>query len=153
MDLLFTLLTIVSVVVLRWIINKVTYVKSSLASLAGPKSDHWLKGVYCGGSTTLLIYQKLSVGNLGSIYQNGLEYNLVLQEKFGGIVKVHGMLGVSQHRSRHPMLFTQHASRQIQYTFPILGQLPKLLSNNRMSLKRQTCSSCAWSSWPSAPCS
>ncbi|KZT24217.1 cytochrome P450 [Neolentinus lepideus HHB14362 ss-1] len=52
--------------------------KSPLAEVPGPESDHWLKG------------------NFGRIFQDGWYYNLQLAEKYGGVVKVHALLGAEQ---------------------------------------------------------
>ncbi|KAH9043435.1 cytochrome P450, partial [Lactarius hengduanensis] len=51
--------------------------RSLPSSIAGPKKEHWLKG------------------NLHRIFQDGLEYNLRLTQKYGGVVKIHTLLGVS----------------------------------------------------------
>ncbi|KAI9461564.1 cytochrome P450 [Lactarius psammicola] len=51
---------------------------SLLGSVAGPMKEHWLKG------------------NLHRIFQDGLEYNLQLAQKYGGVVKIHTLLGDQQ---------------------------------------------------------
>ncbi|KAI9461563.1 cytochrome P450 [Lactarius psammicola] len=51
---------------------------SLLNSIAGPKREHWLKG------------------NLHRIFQDGFEYNLQLAQKYGGVVKIHTLLGGQQ---------------------------------------------------------
>lgn len=52
--------------------------RSLPSSIAGPKKEHWLKG------------------NLHRIFQDGLEYNLQLTQKYGGVVKIHSLLGGQQ---------------------------------------------------------
>ncbi|KAH9031774.1 cytochrome P450 [Lactarius pseudohatsudake] len=52
--------------------------RSLPSSIAGPKKEHWLKG------------------NLHRIFQDGLEYNLRLTQKYGGVVKIHTLLGGQQ---------------------------------------------------------
>lgn len=49
-----------------------------LRSIAGPKREHWLKG------------------NLHRIFRDGSEYNLRLVQKYGGVVKIHALLGEQQ---------------------------------------------------------
>ncbi|TFK53929.1 cytochrome P450 [Heliocybe sulcata] len=62
-----------------WIIaRRVRKPKSPLADVPGPQSDHWLKG------------------NFGRMFQDGWDYNLQLQEKYGGVVKIHALLGTEQ---------------------------------------------------------
>ncbi|KAI0292497.1 cytochrome P450 [Multifurca ochricompacta] len=51
---------------------------SPLKSIAGPNKEHWLKG------------------NYHRIFQDGFDYNLQLAQKYGGVVKIHAMLGKEQ---------------------------------------------------------
>ncbi|KAI0642751.1 cytochrome P450 [Trametes meyenii] len=51
---------------------------SPLSSVAGPPKDHWF------------------TGNLLRLMRDGLDYNLALFRRFGGIIKVYGMLGTEQ---------------------------------------------------------
>ncbi|KAF8875068.1 cytochrome P450 [Infundibulicybe gibba] len=60
--------------VAKWLLSP----SSSLADVAGPEKEHWLKG------------------NYHKIFQDGLDYNLQLTEKYGGAVKIHAMLGEEQ---------------------------------------------------------
>ncbi|KAI0654410.1 cytochrome P450 [Cubamyces menziesii] len=51
---------------------------SVLASVRGPKKEHWL------------------TGNFHRIFKDGLQYNLALFKEYGGVMKVYGMLGTEQ---------------------------------------------------------
>ncbi|KAI0259683.1 cytochrome P450 [Gloeopeniophorella convolvens] len=51
---------------------------SPLSSVAGPEKEHWLKG------------------NYHRIFIDGLEYNLELAQRYGGVVKIHALLGQEQ---------------------------------------------------------
>ncbi|KAJ3008201.1 hypothetical protein NUW54_g3246 [Trametes sanguinea] len=51
---------------------------TTLTTIAGPAKEHWL------------------TGNFHRIFKDGLEYNLELFRRYGGLIKVHGMLGVEQ---------------------------------------------------------
>ncbi|KAI0760300.1 cytochrome P450 [Fomes fomentarius] len=51
---------------------------SSLARIAGPKKEHWL------------------TGNLHRLFKDGWDYNFKLFAKYGGVIKVYGMLGSEQ---------------------------------------------------------
>ncbi|EPQ57612.1 cytochrome P450 [Gloeophyllum trabeum ATCC 11539] len=72
------------------VVRRLRRPRSPLADVPGPESDHWLKG-------TLVTF-----GNYGRIFQDGWDYNLQLQEKYGGVVKVHALLGV---RDAHKQLY------------------------------------------------
>ncbi|OBZ67461.1 hypothetical protein A0H81_12648 [Grifola frondosa] len=64
------------VAVLLWrLVKRLTKPKSPLADVAGPAKDHWLKG------------------NYHRLFQDGLEYNLRLVAKYGGVIRVHALLG------------------------------------------------------------
>ncbi|KAF8514432.1 cytochrome P450 [Hysterangium stoloniferum] len=60
------------------VLKKLTAEKNPIANIAGPEKEHWLKG------------------NYHRIFQDGLEYNLNLAEKYGGAVKIYGLLGDPQ---------------------------------------------------------
>ncbi|KAF8522334.1 cytochrome P450 [Gautieria morchelliformis] len=67
------------VVLVVWRISKkLTSEKSPLANVPGPAKEHWLKG------------------NYHRIFQDGLQYNLQLAEKYGGAAKIHALLGDEQ---------------------------------------------------------
>ncbi|KAI9065301.1 cytochrome P450 [Trametes sanguinea] len=51
---------------------------TTLTAIVGPAKEHWL------------------TGNFHRIFKDGLEYNLELFRRYGGLIKVHGMLGVEQ---------------------------------------------------------
>ncbi|KAI0293337.1 cytochrome P450 [Multifurca ochricompacta] len=51
---------------------------SPLKSVAGPEKEHWFKG------------------NYHRIFQDGLKYNLQLVRKYGGVIKIHALLGKEQ---------------------------------------------------------
>ncbi|KAH9063911.1 cytochrome P450 [Lactarius vividus] len=71
---------------------------SLLSSIAGPKKEHWLKG------------------NLHRIFQDGLEYNLWLAQKYGGVVKIHTLLGGQQLYVSDPLAL-QHIVVKEQHIF------------------------------------
>ncbi|KAI0763044.1 cytochrome P450 [Trametes elegans] len=52
--------------------------KPSPSRVAGPKKEHWL------------------TGNLHRLFRDGLDYHLGLLDKYGGVVKIYGMLGAEQ---------------------------------------------------------
>ncbi|KAI8976575.1 cytochrome P450 [Trametes punicea] len=62
-----------------------------LAAVAGPAKEHWLAG---RPMTNLSLH--CTLGNLLGILKDGLEYNLELYRRYGGVIKVYGMLGVEQ---------------------------------------------------------
>ncbi|KAH8991182.1 cytochrome P450 [Lactarius akahatsu] len=64
----------------------------------GPKKEHWLKG------------------NLHRIFQDGLEYNLWLTQKYGGVVKIHTLLGGQQLYVSDPLAL-QHIVVKEQHIF------------------------------------
>jgi len=69
----------VLVAVVVWTITRIlTSSSRSRIDVAGPEKDHWFKG------------------NFHQIFQDGLEYNLQLLDKYGGAVKIHALLGDEQ---------------------------------------------------------
>nr|BAK09473.1 cytochrome P450 [Postia placenta] len=64
--------------VLWALVKRLTATKARAIDIAGPEKDHWLKG------------------NYHRIFQDGLEYNLQLTEKYGGAVRIHALLGEEQ---------------------------------------------------------
>ncbi|KAH9003045.1 cytochrome P450 [Lactarius hatsudake] len=72
--------------------------RSLPSSIAGPKKEHWLKG------------------NLHRIFQDGLEYNLQLTQKYGGVVKIHTLLGGQQLYVSDPLAL-QHIVVKEQHIF------------------------------------
>ncbi|KAH9899237.1 cytochrome P450 [Cubamyces lactineus] len=62
---------------------------SVLASVRGPKKEHWL------------------TGNFHRIFKDGLQYNLALFKEYGGVFKVHGMLGAEQLLVHDPLAIQQ----------------------------------------------
>nr|BAK09506.1 cytochrome P450 [Postia placenta] len=64
--------------VLWALVKRLTATKARAIDIAGPETDHWLKG------------------NYHRIFQDGLEYNLQLTEKYGGAVRIHALLGEEQ---------------------------------------------------------
>ena len=72
---------------------------SVLASVRGPKKEHWLTGrlliaVSMRHGARLTVHG--IVGNFHRIFKDGLQYNLALFKEYGGAMKVYGMLGVSE---------------------------------------------------------
>ncbi|EMD39638.1 hypothetical protein CERSUDRAFT_111948 [Gelatoporia subvermispora B] len=64
--------------VLWKLFRRLTRPRNPLEDVAGPEKEHWLKG------------------NYHRIFQDGWDYNLQLAEKYGGAVKIHGLLGTLQ---------------------------------------------------------
>ncbi|OCH90422.1 cytochrome P450 [Obba rivulosa] len=60
------------------LLKRITQPRNPLEDVAGPEKEHWLKG------------------NYHRIFQDGWDYNLQLAEKYGGAVKIHGLLGTLQ---------------------------------------------------------
>ncbi|KAH7930153.1 cytochrome P450 [Leucogyrophana mollusca] len=64
---------------LLWkLVRRLTAPKSSLANILGPTKEHWF------------------TGNIHRLVQDGLQYNLELVEKYGGVLKFYGVLGQEQ---------------------------------------------------------
>ncbi|GJJ06130.1 hypothetical protein Clacol_000319 [Clathrus columnatus] len=68
--------SLIAIVVYK--LSKKLTAQKPLADVAGPQSEHWLKG------------------NYHRIFQDGFDYNLQLAEKYGGVVKIHALLGDQQ---------------------------------------------------------
>ncbi|KAI0323815.1 cytochrome P450 [Cubamyces sp. BRFM 1775] len=62
---------------------------SVLAGVRGPKKEHWL------------------TGNFRRIFKDGLQYNLALFKEYGGVIKVHGILGAEQLLVHDPLALQQ----------------------------------------------
>ncbi|KAL1949048.1 hypothetical protein VTO73DRAFT_10854 [Trametes versicolor] len=62
----------------RWMSSRSNPRTTTLAVVAGPQKEHWL------------------TGNLHRLFKDGLDYNLGLFKRYGGVIKVYGMLGAEQ---------------------------------------------------------
>ncbi|KAH8995011.1 cytochrome P450 [Lactarius akahatsu] len=92
------IITIFASALLAFLLWKLERKRSLPRSIAGPKKEHWLKG------------------NLHRIFQDGLEYNLWLTQKYGGVVKIHTWLGGQQLYVSDPLAL-QHIVVKEQHIF------------------------------------
>ncbi|KIJ54811.1 hypothetical protein M422DRAFT_64043 [Sphaerobolus stellatus SS14] len=77
-----------------WRLVKRLTATSPLADLPGPTKEHWLKG------------------NYHRLFQDSREYSLKLAEKYGGAVKIHGLLGSEQLFISDPLALHHIAVRE-----------------------------------------
>lgn len=85
--------------VLWKIVKRITAPKRPSIDVAGPEKDHWLKGQLGVLGSPESHRLRGVVGNYHRLFQDGLEYNLRLIEKYGGAIKIHALLGVRPPRS------------------------------------------------------
>ncbi|KAI0631208.1 cytochrome P450 [Trametes polyzona] len=99
MDLLVTLLlcTFVAGALYYWRWGARASRASPLGTIAGLKKEHWLTGKLVSLILTSCAGDRWHrIGNMHRLFKDGLDYNLDLFRRFGGVIKVHGMLGVEQ---------------------------------------------------------
>ena len=87
---------LLATILVLWKVTQFVNAKSPIALVAGPAKDHWLTGLNAACMSNSGFVNGVT-GNYDRLFRDGFEYNLNLVQKYGGVVKIFALFGVSAH--------------------------------------------------------